>query len=1047
MGETFERVMPSQPLEWTGERLTTAIGGQVEVEHLHRYFLARDLCLDMDVLDVASGEGYGSAFLAQSARSVLGIDLSVVSVAHANASYRASNLRFVVADARSIPLPNACVDMVVSFETIEHFAEHDRFLHEVRRVLRPGGRFVVSTPESDVYSPSDAQPNPYHVRELTRTEFVRLLSGTFKHVVLKAQRPIAGSALIAEQTSEAVGTILTFERREPTRFESSEGLPRPMYLIAHASDAPVTHFPDSLYIDASAINEAASYARKLEAELRASNGALAAASAYARRLEVDWQTTNAALQRALVERRQLVGRLDATLSSTSWRITRPLRVTRRIIQRAATSLPIMGRASQTRQRDLELSDGLSRAETTFLVQADAELADIKADLTIQAKAELASFLASNSRLGFFDGKTPEISVLIVLWNQSHLTLRCLQALDKERSAAAPSFELLIVDNASWDETAELLSRLDGARVIRNTQNDGFVRACNQAAAIARGSTLLFLNNDAFIRMGALSAAHAALRRDPDIGAVGGRLILPSGQLQEAGSIVWSDGSTVGYGRGSAADSGEAMFRRDVDYCSGAFLMTPRVVWEKLGGFDKIYAPAYYEDADYCMRVWEAGLRVVYEPAAAIDHCEFGSSTTYGETFATQLINRKHFRARHAERLRSIHLPAAEINVLAAREHRVPGRRRLLVLDNEVPLGALGSGYPRMREMLVQAMAAGWSTSFFPMHNPDVAWAAARAEIPWGIEILSDRKAANLSEFLEQRYGHYDLILVSRPDNMALLREVLRERPHLIHGTRLIYDAEALFAIRTSTEAELEGHPLPSEEIDRIVNDEIDLAEDADAIVCVTEAEAQKFRDRHPGSVHVLGHPTKPRFNAPGFEYRRGFLFVGRLLEKSAPNWRGLSWFIREVWPLIRGKLPNAELIVAGYLNLDCSDLQAPGVRLVGPVVDLNPIYDATRVFVAPVQFAAGLPIKILEATAAGLPTAATKLMAQQLGWTPGVEIAADDDPGALAAAAATLHEESSVWSAMRAAAQLRIAREHTAEAFGSRLRALLDGELPPSDGG
>src|SRR5262245_4583182 len=120
--------MPPTPLEWTGERLTTAAGGQVEVEHLHRYFLARELCRGLDVLDIASGEGYGAALLAQTARSVVGVELSATSIMHAAAAYSAPNLRFVQGDARFIPLQDASVDIVVSFETIEHFHEHDTFL-------------------------------------------------------------------------------------------------------------------------------------------------------------------------------------------------------------------------------------------------------------------------------------------------------------------------------------------------------------------------------------------------------------------------------------------------------------------------------------------------------------------------------------------------------------------------------------------------------------------------------------------------------------------------------------------------------------------------------------------------------------------------------------------------------------------------------------------------------------------------------------------------------------------------------------------------------
>ena len=192
---------PEVSLAWTGERLTTGAGLQVEVEHIHRYLLARNLCRGLDVLDIASGEGYGSAFLAQTAKSVVGVELDLMSVEHAQQSYAstATNLSFLQGDARKLPLPDASVDIVVSFETIEHFYDHDLFLAEVRRVLRPGGRFVVSSPERDVYSPAAQSPNPYHVRELTRFEFSSLLRQQFQHVTLLGQRPMLGSALVAEE--------------------------------------------------------------------------------------------------------------------------------------------------------------------------------------------------------------------------------------------------------------------------------------------------------------------------------------------------------------------------------------------------------------------------------------------------------------------------------------------------------------------------------------------------------------------------------------------------------------------------------------------------------------------------------------------------------------------------------------------------------------------------------------------------------------------------------------------------------------------------------
>src|SRR5271166_4681844 len=167
MGEIIQRPLPPTPLSFTGERLTSAYGGQTAIEHLHRYLMAREWCRGKDVLDVASGEGYGTALLAQVARKALGLEIARDAVEHANGAYKADNLSFLVGDARALPCPDACFDVVTSFETIEHFAEQSLFLREIRRVLRLGGLFIVSTPDRDNYSPAESPANPFHVKELT----------------------------------------------------------------------------------------------------------------------------------------------------------------------------------------------------------------------------------------------------------------------------------------------------------------------------------------------------------------------------------------------------------------------------------------------------------------------------------------------------------------------------------------------------------------------------------------------------------------------------------------------------------------------------------------------------------------------------------------------------------------------------------------------------------------------------------------------------------------------------------------------------------------
>ena len=151
-------------------------------------------------------------------------------------------------------------------------------------------------------------------------------------------------------------------------------------------------------------------------------------------------------------------------------------------------------------------------------------------------------------------------------------------------------------------------------MLRMERNIGFLRGCNLALADVTAPALLFFNNDIELGHGAVAAALARLGSAAEIGAVGAKIIRTNGVLQEAGSIIWNEGTTIGYMRDAAPLAPEANFVRDVDYCSAVFLLCRTALVRQLGGFDEAFAPAYFEDADLCVRMIGAGYRIVYDPA-------------------------------------------------------------------------------------------------------------------------------------------------------------------------------------------------------------------------------------------------------------------------------------------------------------------------------------------------------------------------------------------------------------------------------------------------
>jgi len=235
-------------MEFTGERYVPLLRGQIYYEHLHRYAIALRFCAGKRVLDIASGEGYGSALLARTAADVIGVDVDQRSVEHSRRTYYAANLRFMRGSVHEIPLADGSVDVVASFETIEHVSEHERMLDELQRVLTPGGVLVISSPNKLVYSDVPGFSNPFHLKELYFAELRDLLVRRFRHVAFYGQRLTASSVVhplaggVSEAPSWYSGSVEGIETGLPT-------LRDPMYFVAICSDATLTIDASSSYLD------------------------------------------------------------------------------------------------------------------------------------------------------------------------------------------------------------------------------------------------------------------------------------------------------------------------------------------------------------------------------------------------------------------------------------------------------------------------------------------------------------------------------------------------------------------------------------------------------------------------------------------------------------------------------------------------------------------------------------------------------------------------------------------------------------------------------
>lgn len=238
-------------MEFTGERFVPGERGQIKYEHLHRYALSLEFAAGKSVLDIASGEGYGAALLARVADVVTGVDVDLEAINHSKHRYYHPNLHFAVGSCQSIPLPDEAVDLVTSFETIEHHEHHEEMMQEVKRVLRPEGVLIISSPNRLVYSDEPVYSNPFHVKELYFDEFNRLLGRYFKHIRMYGQRLATGS-FVYPVGEPGANIYQAFTDDNEGLRQAVASLPSPLYFIAVCSDQPLTGKPriDSVFIDA-----------------------------------------------------------------------------------------------------------------------------------------------------------------------------------------------------------------------------------------------------------------------------------------------------------------------------------------------------------------------------------------------------------------------------------------------------------------------------------------------------------------------------------------------------------------------------------------------------------------------------------------------------------------------------------------------------------------------------------------------------------------------------------------------------------------------------
>jgi GT2 family glycosyltransferase len=624
---------------------------------------------------------------------------------------------------------------------------------------------------------------------------------------------------------------------------------------------------------------------------------------------------------------------------------------------------------------------------------------------------------------------PLVSIIIPVHNQWPVTARCLAMLG--RYPGDIPLEVLVVDDASHDETPLRLARCENLRVITNRRNLGFVRACNRGAGAALGKHLVFLNNDTQVQPGWLDKLVRTFEQNPEAGLVGSRLIYPDGRQQEAGAIIFEDGSAWNYGHLDDPYKPQYSYVREPDYVSGAALAIRRDLFERLGGFDEHFAPGYYEDADLAFRVRAAGYRVYYQPLSRVVHFE-GVSAGTDEHAGTgmkrfQAINRQKFLDRWRDELASHGVRGEDLE--RQKERHV--RRRAFVVDVYMLTPDRESGSLRMVNLFAILQELGYKVTFAATNleapEPYVSDLQMR-----GVEVLYRPYVKSIERHLKANGAIYDLVILSRADSAAKVMSAARR--HCLNA-RIVYDTVDLHFLRERRLAELTGDKATRAVAERRRREELGYITQADTTLVVSPVEQDLLaREAPDADVRIVSNIHRIFGNRRPFAERRDLFFIGAFAHP--PNTDAVLWFCREIFPLVLSEEPTLRFSVIGAdPPAQVRALASDSVRILGHVADVTPFFDGCRLSVAPLRYGAGVKGKVNQSLAYGLPVVATTQAAEGMFLVDGESVLLADDPRAFAEAVVRLYRNPVLWERLSKGG-LAVMEQHFS--FAAARRALVD---------
>ena len=586
---------------------------------------------------------------------------------------------------------------------------------------------------------------------------------------------------------------------------------------------------------------------------------------------------------------------------------------------------------------------------------------------------------SDQHLSLPESTTPLVSVVVVARNAEN-THRCLAALANHDSQY--EFEVVVADDSASDSIGNMLSLIDGIRLIRNDSQSGFAASCNLGATISRGQYLFFLRGDLVLQPECLNELVKTATTQKDFGMVGVKLVAPNGFLWEAGEIIQSDGHIEHLGAGNDPLRPSLNFFRSTNVSTSAIFVT-KSLFEEVGGFDKTLDA--YAEADLALTFREREQKNYYQPLAC---AAVFSQVTPNEDERNLFIHKwnKSFKPQSG-----------------------PSRvKKVLYIDTFTPTPDKDAGSVDAFNHMSILTSLGFQVTFAPTANMEFVPKYTTDLQRIGVECLYLPYIPSLEEHIIQRGNDYGIVVLTRVNNAANFISYVRK---YCRRAKIIFSTVDLHYLREIRQAEFEESNELMRQAQETRRIELDVIKRSDCTLVVSSKEKEILQVELPDVDNIVHFPLIVNINnrkEMPFNERKDIFFVGGF--RHLPNVDAIHYFVTEVWPLIRNRVPGIKFYIIGsHAPKEILDMACEDIIVVGYKEDIAEYFNECRLSVAPIRFGAGLKGKVIHSLGFGLPVVASSIAAEGSGLINNADILIADDAQTFSDAVVRLYTDENLW--------------------------------------